>query len=380
MTDAATTPASGVSVDSTIPAGGPVQTTTDAPASSDDAIRKALADHGMSDLPSAAGVTDQPEPVADKEPAKRGDDGKFAAKEPKADKPAEKAAEKPAEPAKAADQEPKTEPAPKSRVGAPDRFNDLAKADWDKVPEPVQAEVSRMQRELEKGIGEYKAKVTEIEGRDEPLREYREMADKAGVKFEDALRSYVDAEKALHENPAQALAQMAQQYMPGGLEAFARAVLGQEQPQADPRDQQIAQLQQQIAQLNQGVQRTTQTIEQQQAAQAAAERQAFVDQFAAANPRATEPEVEAEMTRLLTSGYISRDLPMQDRLSQAYEAATRLIPAADPVPAPQVEPAQTRETTSISGAPQRGSTPPQDQAPASTDEAIEAAMRQYRIA
>lgn len=376
MTDAATTPASGVSVDSTIPAGGPVQTTTDAPASSDDAIRKALADNGISDLPSAAGVTDQPEPVADKEPAKRGEDGKFAAKEPKADKPADK----PADDAKAADQEAKAEPAPKSRVAAPDRFNDLAKADWDKVPEPVQAEVSRMQRELEKGIGEYKAKVTEIEARDEPLREYREMADKAGVKFEDAIRSYVAAEKALHENPAQALAQMAQQYMPGGLEAFARAVLGQEQPQADHRDQQIAQLQQQIAQLNQGVQRTTQTIEQQQAAQAAAERQALVDQFAAANPRAAEPEVEAEMTRLLTTGYISRDLPMQDRLSQAYEAATRLIPAAAPVPAPQVEPAQTRVTTSISGAPQRGSTPRPEQAPASTDEAIEAAMRQYRIA
>ena len=380
MTDAATTPASGVSVDSTIPAGGPVQAPTDAPASSDDAIRKALADNGISDLPSAAGVTDQPEPVADKEPAKRGEDGKFAAKEPKADKPAEKPADKPADDAKAADQEAKAEPAPKSRVAAPDRFNDLAKADWDKVPEPVQAEVSRMQRELEKGIGEYKAKVTEIEARDEPLREYREMADKAGVKFEDAIRSYVAAEKALHENPAQALAQMAQQYMPGGLEAFARAVLGQEQPQADPRDQQIAQLQQQIAQLNQGVQRTTQTIEQQQAAQAAAERQALVDQFAAANPRATEPEVEAEMTRLLASGYVPRDLPMQDRLSQAYEAATRLIPAAAPEPAPQVEPAQTRVTTSISGAPQRGSTPPQEQAPASTDEAIEAALRRYRIA
>lgn len=378
MTDTATSPASGVSADTTIPAGGPVQTTTDAPASSDDAIRKALADNGINDLPSAAGVTDRPEPMAGKEPAKRGEDGKFAAKEPKADKPVEKAADKPADDPRA--EAPEAEPAPKSRVAAPDRFNELAKADWDKVPEPVQAEVSRMQRELEKGIGEYKTKVTEIEARDEPLREYREMADKAGVKFEDAIRSYVEAEKALHENPAQALAQMAQQYMPGGLEAFARAVLGQEQPKADPRDQQIAQLQQQIAQLNQGVQRTTQTIEQQQAAQAAAERQALVDQFAAANPRATEPEVEAEMTRLLASGYVPRDLPMQDRLSQAYEAATRLIPAAAPVPAPQVEPAQTRVTTSISGAPQRGSTPPPERTPASTDEAVEMAMRRFRIA
>lgn len=378
MTDTATNPASGVSVDSIIPAGGPVQTPTDAPASSDDAIRKALADNGINDLPSAAGVADQPEPTVEKEPAKRGEDGKFAPKEPKAEKPTEKAADKPADDAKVTDQAAKADPASKPRVAAPDRFNDLAKTDWDKVPEPVQAEVARMQRELEKGISEYKAKVIEADEREAPLREYREMAERGGVKFEDAIRNYVAAEKALHDNPAQALAQMAAQYMPGGLEAFARAVLGQAQ-QADPRDQQIAALQQQIAQLSHGVQRTSQTIEQHQQAKAAAERQALVDQFTAANPRASEPEIEAEMTRLISSGYISRDLPMQDRLSQAYEAATRLIPAP-PEPAPQVEPAQTRVTTSITGAPQRGSNPQPEQAPASTEDAIHAAMRRFRIA
>ena len=360
MTEAVITPDAGAE---------PVVTTAET-SSSDDGIMKALADHGITDSPNGNGADVRDEPAAEK-PEKPADKPEAKA-EPKAEPKAEKEPAKRAEDGKFATKDPNAEPeAPKARVAAPDRFNDLAKTDWDKTPEPVQAEVARMHRELEKGLTEYKA-------REEPIRQYREMAEKVGVKFEDALSNYVAAEKALHENPMQALAQMAAQYVPGGLEAFARALTGQTQPQ-DRSAQENHALRQELAQLRQMVQQSTQTVEQQAQERAAAERQAIVDQFAAANPRATEPEVEAEMTRLLTTGYISRDLPPNERLSQAYEAATRLIPAPAQEPAPQVEPAQTRVTTSITGAPRSGSNP-QRAEPASTEDAIWSAMKRHRIA
>lgn len=347
--------------------------------SQDDKIRDALNAVGaLDDAPDAP--LKKPN-VADQE---RNEGGQFKAKDAKAeaDTPAEKAEAKP-EPVKDAKPEAKATEAPaeqpaKPKIAPPDRFNDGAKAAWEAAPDEVRHEVVRMQRELEKGLTEYKTKAAEIEARDAPLKPFREMAERAGVKFEDALQNYVAAEQALVSNPMQALAKMAQQYVPGGLQAFVAQLTGQ-QAQNVPRDAQIAQLQQQIAQLSQGVQQTTQTLEQQRAAQAQAERQAVVDQFVAAHPRAQEPEIEAEMTRLLSSGYISADLPSQDRLSQAYDTATRLIPAPVQEPAPQAAPAQTRPAaTSISGAPASGSSP-RASVPPSPEQIAERALRKYGV-
>lgn len=348
---------------------------SDAPRSQDDKIRDALASVGAledGDTPPKPNVAQQ----------ERNDDGKFKAKEPKpeADKPAEKAEAKP-EPVKDAKPEakaPEAEQPAKPKIAPPERFNDGAKAAWEAAPDEVRHEVVRMQRELENGLTEYKTKAAEIEARDAPLKPFREMAEKAGVKFEDALQNYVAAEQALVSNPVQALAQMAQQYVPGGLQAFVAQLAGQ-QPQHDPRDAELHQLRRELAEIKQATQATTQTLEQQRAAQAQAERQAVVDQFVAAHPRAQEPEIEAEMTRLLSSGYIPADLPPQDRLSQAYDTATRLIPAPVQEPAPQAAPAQPRPAaTSISGAPASGSSP-RASVPQSPEQIAERALRKYGV-
>lgn len=382
MTEAVITPDAGAEPVAPVVTDAPAQEApkADTPRSQDDKIRDALNAVGALEEP---GDTLKRPNVAQQE---RNDDGKFKAKDakPEADKPAEKAEAKPEpEPVKDAKPEAKAPEAPaeqpaKPKIAPPDRFNDGAKAAWEAAPDEVRHEVVRMQRELEKGIGEYKAKAAEYEARVAPIKPFMEMAERAGVKFEDALKNYVAAEQALVSNPMQALAQMAQQYVPGGLQAFVAQLTGQ-QGQSDPRDAQIAQLQQQIAQLSQGVQQATQTLEEQRFVQAQAERQALVDQFAAAHPRAQEPEVEAEMIRLLSTGYIAADLPPQDRLSQAYDIATRLIPAPEPEPAPPAAPAQTRQpATSISGAPASGSSPRARQ-PQSQQEAVNAALSKYGL-
>lgn len=380
MTEAIATPDAGAEPVAAIEAPAPAAPEVPSPGrSQDDKIRDAL--NAVGALDEAPDAPLKKPNVADQE---RNEGGQFKAKElkpeaekPEADKPAPKAEKAEPEPAPDA----KVQPAPdaKSKIAAPERFNDGAKAEWDAAPDAVKHEVTRMQRELEKGLSEYKTKAAEIEARDAPLKPFREMAEKAGVPLDAALKNYVAAEQALAQNPVAALAQMADQYVPGGFQAFVAQLTGQPQGQPDARDAQIKQLQQQVAQLSQGFQQTTQTLEEQQALQVRAERQAMVDQFAAAHPRAQEPEIEAEMIRLLSSGYIAADLPPQDRLSQAYDTATRLIPAPEPQPAPPAAPAQTRPAaTSISGAPASGSSP-RASAPKSQEEAVNAALSRYGI-
>lgn len=359
------------------------------PMSQEDKIKRALGAVGVLGTDEDGAELKKPNVTTQE----RNDDGKFkgsedkAKAEPKADVKAEPKAEtaKPEAKAVAADDakaegkaEAPAEKTAKPKISAPERFNDGAKAEWDAAPDAVKHEVTRMQRELEKGLTEYKIKAAEIEARDAPLKPYREMAEKAGTSLDVALKNYVEAEQALSNNPVQALLQMAQQYVPGGARAFIAQLNGQ-QPQHDPRDDVIAQLQKQVAELTNGVRQTEQTIAEQRTQTALAERQALVDQFAAAHPRAQEPEVEAEMIRLLQIGYIQDDLPPQERLSRAYETAVRLIPAAEPDPAPQAEPAQTRQpATSISGAPANGSSP-RPKAPRSPEQIAKDALAKFGV-
>lgn len=383
MTEAIATPDAGAEPVAAIEAPAPAAPEVPkAERSQDDKIRDAL--NAVGALDEAPDAPLKKPNVADQE---RNEGGQFKAKDPKpeaekpeGDKPAPKAEKaEPAPDAKADDAPAEPAPDTKSKIAAPDRFNDGAKAEWDAAPDAVKHEVTRMQRELEKGLSEYKAKAAEVEARDAPLKPFREMAEKVGVSLDAALKNYVAAEQALAQNPVAALAQMADQYVPGGFQAFVAQLTGQQQGQPDPRDAQIMQLQQQVAQLSRGFQQTAQTLEEQQAMRARAERQSMVDQFAADHPRAQEPEIEAEMIRLLSSGYIAADLPPQDRLSQAYSTATRLIPAPEAQPAPPAAPAQTRPAaTSISGAPASGSSP-RASAPKSQEEAVNAALSRYGI-
>jgi hypothetical protein len=82
---------------------------------------------------------------------------KPAPKEAKAEQPRENgkfvAKDKPAEPADATAAKPEAEAAPpaKSTYEAPKRFSEDAKKVWDTAPDPVKAEVARMEREMTAG-------------------------------------------------------------------------------------------------------------------------------------------------------------------------------------------------------------------------------------
>lgn len=380
MTEAVITPDAGAGAIAPVvtDAPAPEEPKSDAPRSQDDKIRDALASVGaLEDAPDGLKKPNVAEQA-------RNDDGKFKAKEPKAepDKAADKADPKP-EPLKDAEPEAKqpgapTEPAAKPKIAPPERFNDGAKAAWEAAPDEVKHEVTRMHRELEKGLTEYKTKAAEIEARDAPLKPFREMAEQYGVKFEDMLSRYVTAEQSIMRDPVQGILTLAQNYVPGGVQAFVAQLTGQQQGQPDPRDAQIRQLQQQVAQLSQGYQQTAQTLEEQRAEQARAERQAVVDQFAAAHPRAQEQPVQMMMTHLIATGQVSGET-YDDLLSQAYEKATEFIPSLPPQPAPPAAPAQTRPAaTSISGAPASGSSP-RASAPQTPEQIAERALRKYGV-
>lgn len=366
MTDAAPAPDTGASpvADTAAPQAAPEALTTE------QAIAKAMNEPAPEPRNRSERPNGKPSPVENDdaaEPEAKPDKPKAEAKtEPKAGKPTDAPRPEAKDAPKA---EAETAAPPKARVPAPERFNDLAKADWDKAPEQVQSEVVRMQRELEKGIADYKARV-------EPLRPFLEMAEKAGTKLESVLPQYVEVERALAADPVAAVARLAQNYVPGGLEAFVAMLTGQPQGQTDPRDAQIAQLTQQLQQLTQHIQ---QTGDEQRAAQEAAQLQAVIREISAQMPRFEE--LRPEMQRLVETGYVAGDDP-RDVYLRAYALAERLIPVPMPQPeaAPPAPAPQTRvEATSITGAP-RGGSDPRDGTPLSTDEAILKAMKRFRSA
>lgn len=374
-------------------AGAEPVVTTDAPevAASAEAPPRRTQDQAVRDALEAVGALEpqglKKPNVADRE---RNDTGQFkAADAAKPDAPKKPAApeaaaaakdDKPAAPEKPAPEKADT-PAPtaKPKIAPPERFNDGARAAWDAAPDEVKHEVTRMQHELEKGIGEYRAKVAESEAREAPLKPYREMAEKAGVKFEDALGNYVAAEKALIENPVQALARMAQSYVPGGLEAFVAHLTGKQSGQTTPENAIMAEikaenikLQRQIEQLSQGFQQ--QTAEQRAAQEAAVLRGALT----AVEPQMPRlDELRGDMQLLIEMGRVSGATPQEVYL-QAYREADRLNPVA-PEPAPPAAAAHTREpATSISGAPARGSSP-RPPMPRSQQEAVDGALRKFGL-
>ncbi len=327
------------------------------PRTQQESIIAALKEHAPDALPpSREAEKGKAEDLKKPVPSDRTEDGRFKPRDSKADAKPE-AAEAAANPA--------PEPAAKPAVAAPDRFNDAAKADWAKAPEAVQREVARMQDELTRGIEAYKAQV-------EPLKPYLEMAKQQGIEFQDALRNYVAAEKALVENPRAGVAQLIESYFPGGFKAFAAEIAGT----ASEADTELASLRHQNEMLRQQVSQR-ERLAQMQAVQATeAEAQRLIEAAMPSMPRFDE--LREAMGELINAGIAKGDTD-QDTLLRAYEMADRLNPAPAPSTAPQAVTAQTRQpATSISGAPSTGSNP-KDRPSLSQEDAVTSALRRHGL-
>jgi hypothetical protein len=184
----------------------------------------------------------------------RNPDGTFRAKDPNAApveaKDGKQADPVPVDPAKA--QTPAGE--------APARFSADAKAAWKDAPEPVRAEVARMERELTQGLETYRADATQFR---ETFKPYVEMAQRSNVDPAQTLANYVNLDMMLARDFDAGIAQIFRN-KGQDLRTWAAGIAGQPAPAADQQSQVIARLESEIASLKQNFQGVDQTIKAQQ--------------------------------------------------------------------------------------------------------------------
>jgi len=279
----------------------------------------------------------------------RGPDGKFVAKEaPVETKPIDAKAEKPVETAKAPISE------------APSRFSPDAKAAWKDAPEPVRGEIQRAISELETGIAQKDEQI-------KPLKPFFDMAQKHGVRLDQALSNYVNMENMLRERPAEGLRALAQNM---GMTPQQMASLITDQPGQgnDAAQREILRLNQKISDLEQRFGQVSETVQTQRQNSVLQEVQAFAD----AHPRFGE--LENEILRMLETGYASD-------LADAYTKAERLVSAPPSPVQPALAPlAQTRPALSVTGAPNAGSNPGNRQPSKNRSDALARAFAQAGLA
>lgn len=219
----------------------------------------------------------------------------------------------------------------RERPEPPARFLPKAKEVWRNVPQAVQSEVSRMVKDHEQEVSQYR----EAHQFREELREYEEMGKQHGMSVKQALDNYVGIERKFAEDPSegfkqllgnmkmppqqaishilqaygvspQALAQhMSQQ--PEQYAAQQRHVPQQQQPQEDPR---VNQLQQQLMDM-----------------QVQIAHQQFVEPFAREHPRYAE--LESDIAFFLQSGKIPANMSAAEKLAAAYDMAERINPSSN---------------------------------------------------
>lgn len=318
----------------------------------------------------------------------RAKDGKFAPKDPAAGKDAKTAAAVPeGKPAADAESKDGAKPAPVAtkpaatdpnapKHAAPERFSPDAKAAWETAPEPVKAEVHRMQRELTQGIEKHRTAAE----RDGTLAEFHDMAGKAGKPLRAVVEAYVGMETLLRQNPLKGLEAVCSN-IGVSLRDVAQIVLGQtpdqERSQADST---IRELRQELNQLKQQVGGVTQHFQQQgenqlhnQIASWAGSREGYFEVIA--------PHVAAEMRDGATDLDDAEARVFQKHPALAALAKQAAKPAADPEPDPAASSAaaaallaQTEKgTKSIKGAPGSGSEPAAQPRSSSIKEALKRA-------
>jgi hypothetical protein len=313
----------------------------------------------------------------------RAEDGKFAPKEGGEAKPAQAEAKaQGTEPAKPVANEPGKPAdgvqASKSAHQAPARFSADAKTAWEAAPEPVRAEVARMERELTEGLTKYKNDAKEFED----LRPFAEAAKKNGTTLPAVIQNYGKVETAFGISPIAghiAAAELAGHDFRKLAEAFLGQTHDQVAAQTEARAQQAVQAAQHWEQQARAAHAELQQIKARQAETETQTAQSTIEAFAADKPRFDE--LRPVMANLMKTGFA-------DNLEAAYRMADRMtsdpvVQAPAPTPAPTPAPAipaptaQTRKgEKSITGAPTSGSNPANSGPAPSIKDALKRALAQ----
>lgn len=298
---------------------------------------------------------DPPQKPAEKAPEAKSDgpsraqDGKFAPREAQ-------------QPDAQAPQERTQAQQPTPSRDAPARFDDAAKADWEKAPDSIKGAVQRTIRELEQGHQKYKA---DAESYDR-VREFDQVARQNGGDLRTSLERVKAIEDAFTRNPIEGFNQVAQHFGLS-LRDVAAHIMGQTPDQVQrQQDSTISQLQHKIDQLTQQVTGVTGTLQTQQHQSVMSE----LESFAQEHPRLNDEGFANDVLFFLNSDKVPANLSRTERLSEAYELANRLNPDASNraplIPASSHARAQTPEQPrlvnpagqkSISGGPSAGSDP-----------------------
>lgn len=297
----------------------------------------------------------------------RNPDGTFAAKDQNA--PAAEVA-KPVTAEKPTTEQPTTETLPGE---APARFSPDAKAVWATAPEPVKAEVLRMEREMTTGLEKYREDATAFDG----LRQFDTLAKQNGTDLPSAMERYVAFEMGLNADPVAGFVSICADKGLNPREIAAK-VLGQELP---PAEQQTAQSQKIITDLQAKIDRLERGVTTIQSGSVTQTITSFVNGL----PEADKPlfeELGNNIAALIKQGH---DLP--SAFAQAKEAEkTRMqrlaanfgyspTPPTSAVPLKPDLSAQTQKgQLSVTGAPGSGSNPSDRKPPSSTREALDRAF------
>lgn len=318
-------------------------------------------------------VQDAPKPAPPKNEAKP--DAKAEAKPQESDPKAVAAPQADAAKDAAAPQEDggkssegrKPEPAARTKYDSPpDKVAPEARAKWANVPSELKAEFHRIVEAQNTETQQYK----EDRQFRESLREYDELAKKAGTTVDKAMKRYVDIDRRLTNPDANTRARTMLELMHSSNVdpvQFAKAILqAPDQYKAQPQARQDPM----VAQMAQQVQQLTQRLEQQDQQTRAAPLVQTVEQFSADKP--DYDDLQDDIADVLKSGMIQKRFPglsPDQLLTEAYRRAggQYLTSQPDTQAVVQDPPAQAMEAPrpvnpdagrkSISGAPTGGKTP-----------------------
>ncbi len=281
-------------------------------------------------------------------------------------------------------QQPQTQ---KSRYEAPKRFSSdiAATADWEKVPESVQAAVHRVQREMEEGITKYKSS----HDRYETVREFDEIARSNGYELKDSLKKVVDIEQAFARNPVGGFQHICNHFGIN-MRALAAHITGQKAEDVQVQQEgTINELRRELADLKQQITGVSTGFQQQQTASTSKEVEAFASQ--PGNERFYD--LMDDIAFFLKSDKIDSNMPPLERLKAAYQLSDRLNPDPNAKPASaqasdataasasdaekEALAAQTRKgEKSITGAPSAGSDPARREPSSSVKDSLKRAFAQ----
>lgn len=258
--------------------------------------------------------------------------------------------------------------------GPPSSWSVAAKAEFDKLPDAVKADIAKREDEVNRGF----ARLKELK----ELEPYQQYAAQFGTTLPDALRSYIEAEKLLTNDPVQGVAWLIRQYRPDLNQLLAAVGVqgGQSNArQPDPTGQ--------LAQELQALKRQWAQKEQQEQANRTASLNSEIETFATNPEHRYFENVRPHMAALMQNGSAST-------LAEAYEMACWASPevraqlqrdqfakqeAERLAKSQQAVQAAKRSAGSITGSPMPGgSSAGQKQAPLSIRDSIAAAMEKQQ--